>query len=333
MAGGNRECCPRLWGPVREQIEADASKDDVGQKVSLLDSRHFGYIVRQHQSTAFAGAFANPMRAFDQFRRLTTVRNEWAHVQEISIGRFRQAATIMQDILAALNCEEALQVEKVRAEAVTESTPSGTDEHIEAADLEKQSTEAGQVLAEPLDSWRQLQTYLQVDRIVTFSEEGGQSRATINVKVSNTAPSGPGWPTVIFTDVSVSNVRSRTGKLFDVLLPGQSDTTSFETSANRLLTFELEISAQIDGAALLRFKQDTGVSNEVTAEIKKRFLDEFEAIGVKSLVTDAVETVGLANEDLKMSEAAQLRESTRGFSGRAEEATKELGPSFEVIWI
>ena len=76
----------------------------------------------------------------------------------------------MQDILAALNRQEALEVERMSKDAMADSTTETTQEPIEEADLENAPVVAVQPLTEPVDNWRRLQSYLQVERAVNFED-------------------------------------------------------------------------------------------------------------------------------------------------------------------
>ena len=79
----------------------------------LLDDGHFGWIITKHHNEVFSDAFTDTVRTFREFRGLSSLRNEWAHVQDISLARSRQAAELMKHILASLRCE-CWQPAKVR---------------------------------------------------------------------------------------------------------------------------------------------------------------------------------------------------------------------------
>ncbi len=312
-----------LWGPVREQIEAEVEKSDAGTKQFLLDSRHFGYIVRKHHSPVFSNAFPNSLRAFSQFRQLTTVRNEWAHVQEISIGRFRQAADMMQDILAALNREEALEVERIRRQAMTESTTNVAEEPIKEADLESQPTEPKTVLAEPVDNWRQLQAYLYTEQRVERMDTDRGEMVEVTVEVQNTAPESQDWPSVVFRDLTFTDAGGEQQHIAE-LRPGQKNAAKFRMARERLLSFDLSLAVHIDGNELLQFSRQPELPSQATAEIRQGFTDDFKMLGIAEFVGEAVEALSIANEELPYGQMVKLRESARAFSIRVDESTKEL---------
>ena len=62
----------------------------------LLDDGHFGWIITKHHNEVFSDAFTDTVRTFREFRGLSSLRNEWAHVQDISLARSRQAAELMK---------------------------------------------------------------------------------------------------------------------------------------------------------------------------------------------------------------------------------------------
>ena len=339
-----------LWGPVREQIEAELEKNDAGTKQLLLDSRHFGYIVRKHHGPVFSKAFPNSLRAFSQFRQLTTVRNEWAHVQEISAGRFWQAADMMQDILAALNCEEALQVEKVRAEALTEPTTNAADEPIKEADLESQPVETKQIQTEPVDSWRQLQSYLSVEFNVdpktveeTTAEDfsvrqvkplaqimrqrSARPQAEITIKFENTAPDSPDWPRVVFKNVGLRGVGGQHDPIYQ-LEPGQVRNVVYKVARGRLIDLDLVVEAEIDGEELLRFGTPTSLPENAIEGIKREFSSQIEGIGIKTLVTEAVNAIGNVDDNLNMREMSEVRKAAQEFSSKVDEKASGLDAVF-----
>ena len=319
-----------LWGPVKEQMEAEVAKNDSAEKHVLLDSRHFGYIIRKHHQTAFLQSFPDSVRAFTRFRQLTTVRNDWAHVQDISLGRYRQAADIMQDILAALNRQEALEIERMSKDAMANSTAEITQEPIEEADLESSPVISTTPLGEPVDSWGRLQSYLQLERSVSIDSDDRERRiARISVNVTNTAPESPDLPRVVFREIVLHSGHNGTQQIGQ-LEPGATAEVNFQVPETRLLSFELSLSAEIDGQELLRFQRRAELPTEATASIKKRFITDFEDIGVKGFVTEAVETVGKADESLRMTEVAQLRESAREFAARANGAMGDLDSVFRA---
>ena len=239
---------------------------------------------------------------------------------------------MMQDILAALNREEALDVEKIRREAMTEPAANVAEEPIEEADLESQPSEPKSVLAEPVESWRRLRSYLQVEREVSIEETSRGRIAQISVKLANTAPESPDWPSVVFRTITLAGTGIETKSIY-TLRPGETAEVDFRVPEARLLSFELSLSAVVDGDELLKFQHRAELPTDATAAIKKLFAADFEGIGVKGFVTEAVETVGKANESLSMREMAGLRESARAFSSRADKVLNDLNGVFRAYGI
>ena len=238
----------------------------------------------------------------------------------------------MQDILAALNRQEALEVERMSKDAMADSTTETTQEPIEEADLENAPVVAVQPLTEPVDNWRRLQSYLQVERAVNF-EDGTNGRiAQISVKLANTAPESPDWPSVVFRTITLAGAGIDT-KSINTLRPGETAEANFQVPEARLLSFELSLSAEVDGHELLKFQHHAQLPPDATAAVKSHFASDFEELGVKGFVTEAVETVARANEDLSMREMAQLRESARDFALRTDKILNDLNGVFRAYRI
>ncbi len=306
-----------------KQLDDEAKNRGIGDYQSVLENRHFGYIISKHHASVFQNAFPDSQRAFARFRQLTTVRNDWAHVQDISHGRFRQAADLMQDVLAALNRQEALEVRNMKEDTLTGPSIDIAEEPIEEAELESQAAESRTVLSEPVESWRRLQSYLVLGREVEFTGEPDNLVAQVSVRVQNTAPEGPQWPSVVFRNVLLMN-SGNTVKQLDELPPGQSAEMQFTVPQLSLLNVELSLSAQIDGDELLRFDRTADLPTTAVGEIRQRFAAEFEEIGIRVLVEEALNVLSTADETLSYGEMAQIRQFAREFPTQANEALERL---------
>ena len=122
-------------------------------------------------------------------------------------------------------------------------------------------------------------------------------------------------------------------KSISTLRPGKTAEAIFQVPEARLLSFELSLSAEIDGHELLKFQHRAQLPPDATAAVKSHFASDFEELGVKGFVTEAVETVGRANEDLSMREMAQLRESARDFALRTDKILNDLNGVFRAYRI
>ena len=94
---------------LRNEMERRPSRD----LQLFLDASHFGWIIVNHHNEAFSDAFHDTIWTANEIRRLTHLRNEWAHIQDIPLAQARRAAGSMKSILASLRCEEALEIERM----------------------------------------------------------------------------------------------------------------------------------------------------------------------------------------------------------------------------
>ncbi len=313
---------------------------------SALDTRHFGYIVDKSHGVAFRDAFPDSVRAFKRFGRITKYRNDWAHVQDMSLADVHGGIRLMQDILANLNRTEALELDKILGGIMVDEKSSIEDEQIQEIEPPAVVTDAISVLDEPVESWRRLQDYLRVTQTVEYEDsEKGSRRSVVSVRLENVAPEGPEWPSVVFRDIqlssglsirerSITKIDQETGEtirygsgetpLIDVLHPGQDEELVYDLSFNNLLNWQLSVSARIDGESLLLFKRSTELSANITAEVRQHFAAQFKEIGVEALVKEAMETLNRADPNTPTAEMMRLRQSASDYSERAKTAIEAL---------
>ena len=65
---------------LRTEMERNPDRD----RSLLLDATHFTRIISKHHNEIFSDAFPDMVKTFREMRSLVALRNEWAHVQEIS---------------------------------------------------------------------------------------------------------------------------------------------------------------------------------------------------------------------------------------------------------
>ena len=81
----------------RKQLERLENGQSQDTRETLLDAPHFSAVICR--SNSFADAFNDLSTVFHKFRRLSTIRNAWAHVQmdNISSARVIQSLEIMEE--------------------------------------------------------------------------------------------------------------------------------------------------------------------------------------------------------------------------------------------
>ena len=169
------------------------------------------YIISKHHNEVFQDAFKNSVRTFREFGRLTALRNEWAHVQELPLVRARQAAELMKSILAALNCEEALEVERMSQEFFTGPSSGTSEDFDEDTDHPEEVLHHQDQTITTWEFWHQIQSFLILEKSVEPPSDQSSNQARIIVKVHNTAPDSKDLPRVRFKIVRVVAVGNTVG--------------------------------------------------------------------------------------------------------------------------
>ncbi len=316
-------------GQYLDEMSAAAEGiDDATARANLLDNRHFGYIIRKHHQQLFAQAFPDSLRAFSLFRKVTTVRNDWAHVRDVSFGRYRQSTIIMRDVLANLGRQEATQITNVGGENVVDSTTELPQELIEESDIREGVRNSSPVLTEPVDNWRRLQEYLRVDQQVEIARAEANQTAVISFAITNTAPDSPDWPSVVFKNIFVQGKTGRTEPI-EKLRPGEAQVVSLQVPEERLLTFDVVLSAEVDGEELLQFRHRQELQSDVARGIRERFTADFQEIRIEEFVTRAVETVDVVDKDLNLGELQKVRQALGDHVGEVDRQVNALSGLFE----
>lgn len=300
-----------LSEPARKRLQDDAERAADSEPESLLDAGHFGWIVAKHHNAAFTDAFTDSRRAFRDFGRLASARNQWAHIQSISPAQARQAADLMRQMLAALRCEEALEV----AEMVQNTTYEPGDA------IEEWRTTAADPAAdfdgsEPENAlwklWQQAQSYLVVDKSVVYWSEirGRSEQAQITLTVHNNAPNSNDWPAIHFKSVTVAIPGIGRPRRLEMLGPGETQEVSFDFPEKQLLiASEFVIRGEVDADRLFRFRSTSNLQENFLDDLRQEFLDRLQRIQVNELISTSLEAVSSLNANATLSDVVQIRES------------------------
>ena len=119
-----------------------------------------------------------------------------------------QAADLMRQMLAALNCTEALEVEKLRNGQTLEGGSGEGSALIDEAEERDDTLGMPISTAEPWGFWRQLQSCLLLEKTVERIEGGdeGHDRVRVTLTVHNTAPDSKDLPAVHFKSVIINSI-------------------------------------------------------------------------------------------------------------------------------
>ena len=290
--------------------------------------------ISKHHNEVFRDAFADTVRTFKDFRRLAVIRNDWAHIQDISWPRARQAAELMKHILASLRCEEALEVERMNESLGIDSMSESTEDLIEDAERHDSDLDAQDSTIESWGFWRQLQSCLVVEKSVEFLGDEAGDNARVVITVHNTAPDSRDLPAVHFKSVTVEARAESVGRREDRLggrreeiggmSPGDTRELEFAFPRMQLVDVEFEVFGDIDADRLFCFSRATGLPDDVIAPLRQEFLDQLESVGVREFVTAALDTIGAPDPSMTLADIARTRESLKHYSEYIEEKIAAL---------
>lgn len=290
---------------LRSEVQHNSSRD----RLFALDAAHFGLIVTKHHNQVFSDSFNDSARMYKVFRQLTNLRNDWAHVQEMPSPRARQAAEIMKHILASLQCEEALQIERMEQEFRLSYENQSIDETIDSdnyADEEDEAAGSKAMPITPLELWTQLQSYLILEKSVELPSEEAPDRANVTLKVHNAAPDSNDWPSLRFKSVSVSaSGQGQHG--IGSLSPGETKEVEFSFHVRQLLSVEFEASGQIDINELSSFRRASNLPSEIITPLQQEFVDQLNSIGIRDFIGNALDDFSAISPDMTLATIAQVR--------------------------
>ena len=306
-----------------KNLQAVADRSPDRELHYFIDAPHFGWIISNHHNEVFSDAFSDSMSTFRDLRRLSGIRNDWAHIQEISLGRALQAAELIRHILASLKCEEALEVDRLRRELAFDSNGDGSDELVE--DMVESDADFGVELpaTEPWSFWQQLQSCLIVEKSVDLLEDGAKVRARVKLTVHNTSPDSRDLPTVYFRNVEIHGSRIGRHGLGEIE-PGSSREIEFELPIRRLLELEVRVNGEVDADRLFRVDRTTRMPEEFVAPLRKEFLEHLESIDIREFVNGVLKKIGSPDATMTLAELANIREFLKQQEKVVQEKQKHL---------
>lgn len=315
-----------LAEPARQRLQGDAERAPGSELQSLLDAGHFGRIVAKHHDVAFTDAFTDSRRAFRDFRRLASARNQWAHIQTISPAQARQAADLMRQMLAAFRCEEALEIADMVQNTAYE--PGDAIEEWRTVAAEPAADFDG---SEPENAlwkiWQQSQSYLVVDKSVVYWSEirGRTEQAQITLTVHNSAPNSSDLPAVHFKSVTISVPGLSRRHRLEQLGPGESQEVTFELPAKQLLIAAgFVIHGEVDADRLFHFRSISNLQEKFLDDLRQEFLNLLQQIQINELISTALGLVSSLNANVTLSDVILIRGALGQISGDIDEKRRQV---------
>ena len=295
-------------------LNNELDRDPNRSRRLLLDAPHFGYIISKHHNEVFQDAFKNSVRTFREFGRLIALRNEWAHVQELPLVRARQGAELMKSILAGLNCEEALEIERMSQEFFIGPSSGTSEDFDEDTDHPEEALYHQDQTITTWEFWRQIQSYLILEKTVQPPDDKSGNQARVIVRVHNTAPDSKDLPRVRFKSVRVTVVGRGGSREVSCLNPGETREIEFTFPTKGLIDVEFDVSGQVDSEELFSFTRTTGLPGEVVGALKQEFtgrLETIDIIDIKGFVRGALDVIGNPDPDMTLANISRLRQSLK----------------------
>ena len=315
----NRGVILALSDDQRRNLENMLNREPDRELAEMLDSPHFGRIITNHHTSVFSDAFPDPVATFKQFQRLTQIRNEWAHVQSISMSRVMAMTELMKNILASLRRREALEIDEMNKN-ITRQPGKLTDdveveEPTEVIEYPENDYMPEQPESLPLELWRQLQSYLVLDTIVELPdaeprEDKSNEMAQVTLRISNTSPGSEGWPAVHFRSVELE-VRGRRyygnrGHVQD-LAPGESFQEQFTFYPRELAAVEFHVIGNLDWNRFFDFQWKQRLPGEIVTPILSEFVERFESIQIEEPVAKALDSIGSIDSTMTLADLVSAR--------------------------
>ena len=247
-----------------------------------------------------------------------------------------------------------MEIERMSQEFVLD-TKEREDEKVPSyQSLEHQGFLHSETAMAPLEAFRQLQSYLVMDKSVVLPTEDGNGNAEVTITVHNTAPSSIGGPSIRFSLVVVTYLKAETRSLREIiegnddvfrdirdlvhdmgretegalhlgaLRPGEVGKATFSLPLKKLLEVELDVLGIIDPNRLLTFHRATGLPSEVLSPIQQEFLGRLEAISVREFVNKALEHISTLDSNITLSQIATVREEIKTYSSKSAEKRNDL---------
>lgn len=317
-----------IKGDLLESLHREIEKDPDRERLLFLDAPHFAWIVNNHHNEIFSDAFPDGEKTLNDFRRLTGLRNRWAHVQEISVSRAWKAAEIMKHILASLRCEEAVEVDQMTQEFVFEPDNLIMEDSLAGLEHEQGDFDTRDFEVAPRTFLHQLQSYLVIEKAVDFPDDQSNEKARVIIRARNTAPDSSGWPSVHFRSVTIRDSRGKDYRLGE-LPPGATREVAVTFHSKELMGIEFTIYGAIDSERLFQFSRGSTLPEGVISPLKQEFVDRLESIAVRALVDDILGLIGVPNNDMPFAEVVRIRESLKQQVQCMEEKRTALGKLYD----
>ena len=307
---------------LRPHVERDPTRD----RHLLLDAPHFLRIIGRN-SNVFSDAFRDTVRISEELRRLTAIRNEWAHIDNMSLVRARRAADQMRRILTALSCDEALEIEKLSQEMAADFSSMEEDDPMDEFDHPDRGVDVQEAPTPTSDLWRMLQSCLVLEKTVQMPDEGARGHAKVTLTVHNTAPDGTDWPEVWFNSVFIE-AGERSGERYraeiGTLRPGETKQEVLQFPPKQLIGIEFELSGAVDANRLFRIRRTTSLPDDVVGPLRQQFVSRLESIGIKQFVTETLEIIEPIGPDILLADLRSIRDALKLRFERMDEKMRAL---------
>lgn len=305
-----------------ESLKPHIERDPTRGLQHLLDAPHFMRIIGRN-SNVFSDAFRDTVRISEELRRLTGIRNDWAHLDNISLARARRAAEQMRRILTALSCDEALEIETMSNELEGDSSSVEEEDPMDEFDHPERGVEVQEAPTPTSDLWRMLQSCLVLEKAVRMPDEGTNGNAEVTLTVHNTAPNGVDWPDVWFNSVAIEVAEQYRSEL-GTLGPGETKREVMQFPAKQLMGIEFELFGQVDANRLFQIRRITSLPDDVVGPLRQEFVSKLESIGIKQFVTETIELIEPIGPDIPLASLRSIRDALQLRFGEINEKTRAL---------
>ena len=344
-----RAVLPAVTDTQRTNLNAALEKGYPWDNATLLDAGHFGRIVRWNHAAVFAEIFTEIDHTLRQFRFLSAMRNDWAHIpsDDLPIARVVSAIQTMQALLVTLRCREALEIGRLmldrnlgELEASSIVLPPSA---MDSDDDDIGNDDGADTLTNPpLGLWHALRSYLVAEAFV--SPASGE-QVLVTVRVSNVAPASEDRPQIYFENVLLEakpnrpaenpNRRGRgdSANHLGALGPGQSVERQFTLHDKEVAYFEYRVSAGVDTQRYFGIQQKGSLPAQVVRPILNEFSTRFEAIGVKEPLDQALSALTVVAPTMTLADAAQVRRELEHANLLIEERRNTLGQLFDEFFL
>ena len=318
-----------------KNLHSELEKHPQRERHHLIEASHFGWIIVKHHNDGFSDAFNDTIRTFKEIRHLINLRNEWAHIHDIPPVQAIQAADLMKGILASLHREEALEIERMSQEFVLDPESRNARDSIDYLDHQDNGLDTRDLAVSPLELWRQLQSYLVVEKSVElYNDEPDESDesdtlARVTIRVHNTALNSSDWPAVCFSSVVIHAEGAHSPRNLGQLEPGETREFQFSFPVKRLVDVEFQVSGTIDPVKLLEFRRPTPLPAEIISPLQREFGNRLESIGIKEFINTALEEIGAPDANMTLADIAIVRENIRLRANAEAEKRNALASLFE----